>query len=139
MQRRADTFRDHERPRLIRIRKNDTEFLAAETAGNINFTDLSTDDTRYFAQDHVSCQMPVLVVDFLEMIHVDHKKGERQFLQFRAAEFFLKAFIEVSARMHARKPIGDRHILDIVIKTDAAQRECELVREDGECFFILIT
>ncbi len=57
--------------------------------------------------------MAVLVVDFLEIIHVDHQHRQRITVTARAAQFDLAQFIEMPPVVQPGQAVGDGHFLEL--------------------------
>lgn len=76
----AEPFRDAHQGGLVTGRYEHQEFLAAAAAGRVVWPDTVDDVPRSFAKHGVASEMPVGIVDELEMIEVEQNHAERSAL-----------------------------------------------------------
>ena len=67
------------------------ELVAAETRARVADAHFVIDTLRHLAQYRIAGQMPVLVVDALEVIDVDHQARDGQMFSLRARQLFAQA------------------------------------------------
>ena len=68
---------------------------------------LRIDAPRHLAQHRVAGQMPVLIVDALEVIHVDHQAGDRLAGPLRARQLLAQARVQIAAVVEAGEEIRE--------------------------------
>ena len=71
-------------------RENHQKFFAAVAADKIVGTDYLHYAARNFPQDRVPGEMTVLVVDFLNVVEIEHKQSGRTVVPAGALQFTLK-------------------------------------------------
>jgi hypothetical protein len=68
----ADALGDEVRPLEVGLREEGADLLAAEACGQVDLAQAVADDLRRLAQHRVADLVPPGVVEFLEVVDVDH-------------------------------------------------------------------
>src|SRR6185295_14018304 len=89
------------------LRQHDRELIAAETRADVTRPHLRVDALRHFAQHGIAGEMPVLIVDGLEAVHVDHEAADRLPKTLRPPELLTQARVEVAAVVKAGEEIRE--------------------------------
>jgi hypothetical protein len=85
-------------PGLVRVREQDREFFAAVSGGKVARTKHGIADRGpYTPQALVAGEMPVKIIEALEMIDVDHDQPEPGLVAPRAQMLLRKRFVECPA------------------------------------------
>ena len=79
--------------------EDEPELLAAVASAHIRFAGTSFQDLGKFRQDGVAVEMPVRVVDLLEVVEVDHHERDRILVAARALHLLEKL-------LGKRAPVG---------------------------------
>src|SRR6185295_13652311 len=91
----------------VRARQQDHEFLAAIARGDVAAADRAADASRDLLQDFVTGEMPMPVVDALEVVDVDHEARERTALPPAAHDLLAKAGLKVAAVVPAGQNVRE--------------------------------
>ena len=79
------------------VGQEDQQFLPAITAGNIGRTNRRQESRRDLPQDHVAGPVAVRVVQFFEMIEVDHDQSDRASTPFGIQAQSIADFLQEAA------------------------------------------
>ena len=97
--------------RLLNLRHDDGEFIAAQTRDGIGFARAATQPLGDELQQFVADRMPERIVDTLELVEIEAK--HRQALPaFHALEFVLEPFAQQRAIGQVCQGIVTRHVAD---------------------------
>jgi hypothetical protein len=88
-------------------RKDDGELLAADPADQVLQAGHLASDGGHALQDLIADQMPVRVVDPLEVVDVEQDQADGRALAVRPPELPLEPFVEVTVVVERREVIGD--------------------------------
>ena len=94
----------------VGIRERDAELLAAVTKQDVAVADTLEHAVRDGLQGDVAGGMPVLVVDGLESIDVDHDERQRCAVTVRELHLAVEHLAEAHAVVHSRKRIPYRSV-----------------------------
>src|SRR5690606_6680810 len=124
---------------LGRARQQDHELFAAIASRDIAVANDALDPPRDLTQHLVADEMPVTVVDALEMIDVDHEAGQRLALAPAARELLAEAAREVAAIVPTRQRIreaaaNEPRLVDGVLDREGRDRR-EVLEKIGRVLF----
>ena len=75
--------------------------------------------------------MPVGVVQLLEVVDVQEEQGEVLVVAPGPLQFVREALLEVAVVVEARQPVGEGHLLDLLVEGGVGDLGGDLVREES--------
>ena len=89
------------------VGQQDGKLVAAEARGRIHAANLGFDALRDLLERDVARQVPIAVVDALEVVDVHHQAGDGACLALSARELLLQALLQIAAVVPPGQEIGD--------------------------------
>src|SRR5689334_15823355 len=111
----ANALGERRGPGQISLRQNDGELLAAIAREDLVAANAALHHPRQLLQDEVAGQVAVDVVDFLEMVEVEHEKAELSRVTARTEDLALEGLVQVPLVVHLRETIDDGHAIDLFV------------------------
>ena len=128
---RANAFRAGLRRLDVGHGEQDDEFLATKAADDIFGSNAFYKKGCGFAKDGVAGIVTVSVVEFLEVVEIEHEDAESGFGADGASGFALHHFFEVTAVEQAGERIADRLVAQRFAQTEIGDRQGNLLGEGG--------
>ena len=91
------------------------KLLAAVAREHLVTTDASLDDAREILEHEVPGQVPVEIVDLLEVVDVEHHEGQIAHVPARADDLLLHRLEEVALHVRLGETIDDGHPVDFLV------------------------
>src|SRR5262245_20111060 len=96
-----------ERVRRFGAGQKNCELVATETRTRVAGADLTFGAPRNFLEGFVTGEMPEAVVDFLEVVDIDHQAGERLAGALGTRQLFAQAVVKVTPVVPAGQEVRD--------------------------------
>jgi len=132
----AQSLGDNDRALDICFGQQRHEFLAAPSAENIDRAQRVAAQRREALQGFIACRMAVGVVEFLEVVEVEHHDGERAVVTVGALAFLIGQRREFAAVEGAREGVcrgeAQQFILGFLVFADVADNGGIACLEDAE-------
>src|SRR6266436_5050125 len=114
---------DHARGNVLSsFRQNQSKFVAAVSRGSVNCAGMIAQNLADAHQRAAAGEMPVLIVDGLEAVHVEKHDAEGTLRAPRAVNLGLKNADEATVIRQSRERIGDGHRPYLLEKTRLVQQ-----------------
>ena len=108
-----DTVRENLRALVVRVGREDFEFLAAVAGDHVAESRGLAEQPAHLAQHLVAGEMAVLVVDALEVIHVEREHRKRLAPAHRARHFTRRKLVEPAPVETSAERIGQHDRLEV--------------------------
>src|SRR5690606_3579797 len=92
--------------------QHEEELLAAVAGDDVDLADAVAQAPRDLREDCVADDVPVSLVDALEVVDVEHRARERVAEALGSLELFREAGVEVTVVVEARQLVADRQPLE---------------------------
>ena len=116
----------------VEPRHQQQEFLSAITEGEILFTNGLPKCCANRAQHRIAGVMPMIIVEPLEMIDVDHRATDRRGVLAKRRDLFVEHDLEAASIGEARQGIDHRHFPQCVSQLQIVEREADILRQHLE-------
>src|SRR5215217_4619173 len=127
-----DALRELEGTVEIGLGQRDRHLLAAVAGGLVDLARRLAQDAGDLAQDHVALQVPVGVVDALEVVDVEHDEPHLGAVALRPLDLLGDDLLEAAVVEEAGQLVRDRLALDGLVEVDVLHRHRGLVGQVGE-------
>ena len=113
-----------------RVGKDDGELVSAVAGRDIELgAKLRAEHSGHLPQDGVAGQVPVTIVEGLEVIKVDHQQRHRRAVPPGPGDLLLKPLVVVAVVEQARETVGDRLVLHAPVEARVLDGHCGLLAE----------
>ena len=127
-----DLWKDVQRRLATGFGQHYNKFVASIASGNVNFARMQNENLGEAAERTAANEMAVLVIDFLQVIHIQQNDGEGQVRPAVAPDFRINGFKEPAIVCQAGERIAASQLTNMILGPSVLS---DFRREDhgGEC------
>jgi len=112
---RAQVLPEARRVRRVALGQHDHELVTRIPSEELLAPNPLADQGREFAQHQITGQVPVAVVDRLEVVHVEEQQRERSLVALSTRDLAVRELLEITPIVDLRQTVKDGHAVDLFV------------------------